>query len=302
MTTLLNLSEIQLIAFALTSSLGAPVTGLGTGITVQISKNGGAFAASTGTKAEIGSGWYSYELSAAETDTVGPLAVTVTGAGALQANLSYQVSGADWAAGAGPNILTTTEAAAVLRCAVDDPSMLMLLPAVDAYIEQATGRDWTLDATIYQEAKNAARILITLWHENPAQIANSQGMLPQGLTACLVQLEALALELETSGLPDDALAIVGSMPADGASEFSVDANLVIVFNHAMAASATSAATLKTTAGAAVVTVNALDVTGKILTINPTGSLAAATNYQIILTAAADQFGQTLTETLLFKTA
>src|SRR3989304_10206954 len=96
------------------------------------------------------------------------------------------------------NILTAAEGANVLRCLTTDALMVDLLPAVDAYIKNATGRDWALDTTIYAEAKAAARILLTLWHENPAMIG-SAGALSGGLTACLAQLEAKALELETAG-------------------------------------------------------------------------------------------------------
>ncbi len=90
------------------------------------------------------------------------------------------------------NILTAAEAAVVLRCETSDALMLALLPSVDAYIRQATGHDWTADATIHPAAKSAARILVTLWHENPAQISQ-QSALPWGLSAALAQLEALAL-------------------------------------------------------------------------------------------------------------
>ena len=54
------------------------------------------FATGAGVKDEIGSGWYSYQLTAAETDTDGPLAVRSLAAGATQQNLTYQVSGSVW--------------------------------------------------------------------------------------------------------------------------------------------------------------------------------------------------------------
>ncbi len=90
------------------------------------------------------------------------------------------------------NILTAAEAAQVLRCEATDALMLALLPSVDAYIKGATGHDWAADSTVNPAAKSAARILIALWHENPAMIG-SQGALPWGLSAVLSQLEALAL-------------------------------------------------------------------------------------------------------------
>jgi len=91
------------------------------------------------------------------------------------------------------NILTAAEAAAALRCAVDDPAMLALLPQVDAYIRQATGHDWAADTPVISEAKSAARMLLVMWYENPAMTASGVTALNHGLTAALVQLESLAL-------------------------------------------------------------------------------------------------------------
>ena len=57
-----------------------------TGITpaVQISKNGGAFAAATNSVTEIANGWYKVTLTATETNTNGPLIVRATGTGAIE--------------------------------------------------------------------------------------------------------------------------------------------------------------------------------------------------------------------------
>lgn len=84
-----KLSQTNLITFVLVDSDGTEVTGLGSGFTLQISKAGGAFAGSAGTKAEIGSGWYKYTSTAGEADTVGPVAVKVTHASIVQQNLEY---------------------------------------------------------------------------------------------------------------------------------------------------------------------------------------------------------------------
>jgi len=67
------------------------VAGLGAGFNLFISKDGGPFAPSTGVKAEIGDGWYSYESTAAEADTVGPVAIYVTGLNCIQQNLEYVI-------------------------------------------------------------------------------------------------------------------------------------------------------------------------------------------------------------------
>ena len=200
------------------------------------------------------------------------------------------------------HILSTAEAAIVLRCEMTDPQMLDLLPGIDKYIEMATGRDWTADVPIYEQAKSAARILLVQWHEDPGMMAGSQAMLSGGLQACLAQLEALALELETESIPDETLAIVVSMPKDGEDDIAITANLVIIFNHEMAAAATSAVTLETAAGASVAVTNSLDVTGKILTVNPNANLTANTAYKIILTDVPDIYGQTLEKEIGFSTA
>lgn len=92
------------------------------------------------------------------------------------------------------NILTETEAANALRCAETDPAMLDLLPQVDAYIKNATGRDWAADEPIRPEAKTAARILLVRAHEDPGAMS-AGAALSFGLTAALVQLEAIALQL-----------------------------------------------------------------------------------------------------------
>lgn len=88
---MLQRSQSQKITFVMVDAAGGEVAGLGNGFTLSVSKNGGAFAASTGTKAEISNGWYSYTLTVAETDTVGPLSILANGAGCLQQNLEYVI-------------------------------------------------------------------------------------------------------------------------------------------------------------------------------------------------------------------
>ena len=199
------------------------------------------------------------------------------------------------------NILTAAEAANVLRCLTTDTLMLQLLPQVDDYIKTATGRDWTADSSIDVTAKAAAQILVTMWHENPAMIG-SAGALPGGLSACLVQLEAKAIILESSGVPEGNLKITASLPKNGDDDIAITANLVLIFSHAMDSTATSAVTLKDAAGNLVMVVNSLDVTKKILTVNPTGSLTADAVYTLVITAAADIYGRTITAEIGFTTA
>ncbi len=90
-------------------------------------------------------------------------------------------------------ILTTAEAANVLRCAENDLNLIDLLPQIDRYVWRATGHDWSSDDPVQPEAKSAARMLLVQWHEDPGGIGAGPAPLQRGLTACLAQLEALAL-------------------------------------------------------------------------------------------------------------
>jgi hypothetical protein len=114
------------------------------------------------------------------------------------------------------NILTEIEAANVLRVDVDDPLIGDLLPQVDAYILQATGRDWTADTTIRPEAKSAARMLLVRWHEDPGGLGSGAATLDFGLRAALVQLEALAMRYKAFQGRDGAgaVALPGAVVGD----------------------------------------------------------------------------------------
>ncbi len=94
------------------------------------------------------------------------------------------------------NILTAAEAANVLRCLVTDPLMLDLLPAVDQYVETASGRDWTGDSPVHPLAKSAGRMLLVKWHEDPGGLSAGEA-LSFGLQAALAQLRAEALRYRT---------------------------------------------------------------------------------------------------------
>jgi hypothetical protein len=58
---------------------------------VQISKNGGAFAAPAGAITEIGAGFYKLTPDAADTDTLGILALSATAAGADHAAMAFAI-------------------------------------------------------------------------------------------------------------------------------------------------------------------------------------------------------------------
>lgn len=67
----------------------SPKTGLSP--SVVISKNGGSFAAPTGTITEIGNGWYKLTPTATDVNTLGPLLVHATATGADPVDVEYQV-------------------------------------------------------------------------------------------------------------------------------------------------------------------------------------------------------------------
>lgn len=77
-------------AFVMIDANGSELTGLT--LSVELSKNGAAFAAGVGSVAEIGDGWYTYTTGSGETDTNGPLAIKITAAGAVQQNLLAVIS------------------------------------------------------------------------------------------------------------------------------------------------------------------------------------------------------------------
>lgn len=81
--------------FQLVDTSSDPVTGLGTAFMFDVMLPGtSVFADGTGTKSEIGRGWYRYVSPPAESTTVGELAVTASGVGTTQQNLTYQVGDA----------------------------------------------------------------------------------------------------------------------------------------------------------------------------------------------------------------
>lgn len=84
-------NQANMITFVMVDVNYTEVDGLGAAFILEISKAGGAFIPSTGAKAEISDGWYSYVLSAAECDTIGPLSVIVNGVGCMQQNLEYVI-------------------------------------------------------------------------------------------------------------------------------------------------------------------------------------------------------------------
>lgn len=94
------------------------------------------------------------------------------------------------------NILTKDEASRVVMVDPDDEKLADVLPQVDSYIQQATGRDWTLDNPIRPEAKAAARIQLALTYDLGAMQPSQLNILRSALTSSLSQLESMAIGLK----------------------------------------------------------------------------------------------------------
>ena len=138
-----------------------------------------------------------------------------------------------------PNILTAAEAANFIRTEATDAVLLMLLPQVDSYIHQATGRDWAADATIHPAAKTAAGMLIAAWYDNPLAVGTST----EGAANPLLQLEVEALKyrksvfygsdgagaisLEDAQVGDDVIKLVGVYGVSGTQTTKFESKISI---------------------------------------------------------------------------
>ncbi len=90
-------------------------------------------------------------------------------------------------------ILTTQEAADMLG--LDDPAnypkLNVILPAVDDFIKNATGKDWAADTVIDPVSKIAATVLLVRWFEDPGMIGKADDL---GIIGLIKQLAAKALQ------------------------------------------------------------------------------------------------------------
>jgi hypothetical protein len=141
---ILEKSTATLITFLLVDATDDETSETGKSPSVQLSKNGGAFAAATNSPSEIGLGWYKLALTTAETDTEGPLLVDVTAVGADVFRDRYFVF--DFA-----KFKADTSALGTLANQTAIKAKTDLLPASPA----AVGDAMTLTVA-YDAAKNAA--------------------------------------------------------------------------------------------------------------------------------------------------
>lgn len=84
-------------------------------------------------------------------------------------------------------------------------------------------------------------------------------------------------------------------PADKAISIPVDKNIVLTFNNQINK---ENVILTSSTGTLVPTNNSLDVTGKMLTLNPTGDLSAATMYLVNIIGVVDMYNQSLAPSVI----
>ena len=92
-------------------------------------------------------------------------------------------------------ILTTQEAADVLG--YDSPDEMpgdvvnILLPGIDGFLQNATGKDWGAEEEIDPDAKMAARVLLRRWFDDPGMVGEAKDV---GILNLIGQLHAKALQ------------------------------------------------------------------------------------------------------------
>lgn len=90
-----------------------------------------------------------------------------------------------------------------------------------------------------------------------------------------------------------ALEISSIVPADEATNVSVDANIVLTFNNKIAY---EFITVIAEDGTLISGIKSWDAAHKVLTFNPTSNLTASTTYIVVISGVTDSYGQTLEQT------
>lgn len=98
-------------------------------------------------------------------------------------------------------------------------------------------------------------------------------------------------------------ATISNVPADAATGVSVSDNVVLTFSKAIQFESDKFSLVKTSDSSAVtMPTPTIDATNKIVTMNPTSSLSAATSYTWAATDVLDIYGNTVSDTGAFTTA
>ena len=92
-------------------------------------------------------------------------------------------------------ILTSQEASEILK--YNSPGEMpgnitsIILPAIDTFIKDATGKDWALGVPIDPTAKMVASVLLVRWYEDPGMIGKAPD---SGIVMFISQLHAKVLQ------------------------------------------------------------------------------------------------------------
>ena len=98
-----------------------------------------------------------------------------------------------------------------------------------------------------------------------------------------------------------ALSLSSSDPTDGATGVVVTKTITLTFNNALQAQAINNVVLSKADGTLVACTNSLDVTKKIMTVDPDASMSASTVH-ILAIGVIDIYGQDLQSVVNFTTA
>ena len=138
--------------------------------------------------------------------------------------------------------------------------------------------------------KPTASLIIDSTKVDPAKLAALETILygSAGVDARLPLPDEIAA-LFTEAAPA-AIALSTSVPADAATAVVVSANVVLTFNNKILK---ESVVLMTAAGVIIPFAKSWDATGKIMTIDPTANLTAATVYLVVVNNVVDIYSQTL---------
>lgn len=161
------------IRFVLVDSDNLEVAGLGASIMVSVCVPGtSTFVDGAGTKSELAGGWYQYVSPAAESATMGQIAITSSGLGTVMQNLVYVIGSTETGLGAIAHTVTVMEDGSP----VDGAEVWITSDAAGAYLVAGTlstnaqgNATFYLDAGTYYVWAQKAGINIT----NPTQITVS---------------------------------------------------------------------------------------------------------------------------------
>lgn len=190
------------LVFLLVSSTDDKTAVTGLTPTVQISKNGGAFADTTNAASEIANGWYKVALTATETNTDGAMILRATGTGADEWRDVHEV-----AASRPANVVSIANNA-ITAAAIATDAIGAAELASDAVAEIQSG---LMLASSYTAPPSAADNATAVRSELTTELGRLDAAMTSRATPAQVNAEVVdALSVDTYAEP-------GSVPAATAS-------------------------------------------------------------------------------------